>query len=190
MIFCWGDWWPWTKPAYITMTRRQRNIQWIGSVAAHPAPKYSECKNPLKKSSHQFFEGIKTASSSLIIFQWPRLSSRSITYLCWWNWRTLWRKIFRGNFTKVVSFLHENAPAHRTLATQKKLAYLCCHCLDHPLCSPDLAPSQFNLFTGLKNNLKFAIFRPTRRSLLPRRPDWTDNILNFFEWLAKGRATD
>ena len=24
------------------------------------------------------------------------------------------------------------------------------------------------------------IFRPTRRSLLPRRPSWTDNLLNFF----------
>jgi len=27
-------------------------------------------------------------------------------------------------FTKVVLFLHDNAPAHRALATQKKLAYL------------------------------------------------------------------
>ena len=31
-----------------------------------------------------------------------------------------------------------------------------------------------------KNNWKVAIFRPTRRSLLPRRPGWTDNLLNFF----------
>jgi hypothetical protein len=35
-----------------------------------------------------------------------------------------------------------------------------------------------------KNNWKFAIFLPTRRALLPRRPGWTDNILNFFFWLA------
>ena len=34
-----------------------------------------------------------------------------------------------------------------------------------------------------KNNWKFAIFRPTRRSLLPRRPGWTDNLMNFF-WVA------
>ena len=40
-----------------------------------------------------------------------------------------------------------------------------------------------------KNNWKVAIFRPTRRSLLPRRPGWTDNLLNFFfEWLAKVRV--
>jgi len=31
-----------------------------------------------------------------------------------------------------------------------------------------------------KNNSKVAIFRSKRRSLLPRRPGWTDNILNSF----------
>ena len=34
--------------------------------------------------------------------------------------------------TKGVLFLHDNAPAHRALATQKKLAYLGLQCLDHP----------------------------------------------------------
>ena len=67
MISC-RDWWPWTKHGYITMTRRQNNKQWSGGIAAHPAPKNSECKNPLEKFSPRFF-GIKTASSSLIIFQ-------------------------------------------------------------------------------------------------------------------------
>jgi len=38
------------------------------------------------------FFGIKMASSSLIIFQRAKLSMRSITYLCWCNWRTFWRK--------------------------------------------------------------------------------------------------
>ena len=35
-----------------------------------------------------------------------------------------------------------------------------------------------------KNNWKVAIFLPTRRLLLPRRPDWTDKLLNFFFWVA------
>jgi len=39
-----------------------------------------------------------------------------------------------------------------------------------------------------KNNWNVAIFRPTRRSLLPRRPGWTDSLLNFFEWLVKVRT--
>jgi hypothetical protein len=32
-----------------------------------------------------------------------------------------------------------------------------------------------------KNNWKVVIFRPTQRSLLPRRPGWTDNLLNHRE---------
>jgi len=58
----------------------------------------------------------------------------------------------RGKFTKRILFLHDNAPPHRALATQKKLAYLGFQCLDHPLCSPDLTPSDYHLFLGLKNN--------------------------------------
>jgi hypothetical protein len=70
------------------------------------------------------------------------------------------------NVTKGVLFLHDNAPAHRALVTQKKLAYLGFQFLDHPPSSPDLAPSDYRLFPGLKKQLKGL----TRRSLLPRRP--------------------
>ena len=95
MISC-RDWWPWTKHGYITMTRRQSNNQWSGGIATHPAPKSSDCKNTLEKFSPRFF-GIKTASSSLIIFQRTKLSTRSITHLCWCNWRTFWRKNAAGS---------------------------------------------------------------------------------------------
>jgi histone-lysine N-methyltransferase SETMAR len=57
-----------------------------------------------------------------------------------------------SNFTKVVLFLHDNAPAQRALATQKKLAHLGFQCLDRPPYSPDLAPSDYHLFPGLKKN--------------------------------------
>jgi len=56
--------------------------------------------------------------------------------------------------TKVVLLLHDNAPSHWALATQKKLAYLDFQCLDHPTYSPDLAPSDYHLFPGLKRKLK------------------------------------
>jgi hypothetical protein len=49
-----------------------------------------------------------------------------------------------------VLFLYDNAPALWALATQKKLAYVCFQFLDHPPYSPDLAPSDYNLFPGLK----------------------------------------
>jgi len=59
-----------------------------------------------------------------------------------------------GKVTKGAFFLHDNAPAHRALATQKKLAYLVFQCLDHPPYSPDLALSEYHLFPGLKKQLK------------------------------------
>ena len=58
----------------------------------------------------------------------------------------------RGKVTEGVLFLHDNAPARRALATQKKMAYLDFQCLDHPPYSPDLALSDYHLFSGLKHN--------------------------------------
>jgi len=58
----------------------------------------------------------------------------------------------RVKVTKVVLFLHDNAPAHRALETKKKLSYLCFQCPDHPPYSSDLSPSHYHLFSGLKNN--------------------------------------
>jgi len=44
-----------------------------------------------------------------------------------------------------------------------------------------ICPRRSTIFSlDWKNNWKAAIFLPTRRSLLPRRPGWTDKILNFF----------
>ena len=53
--------------------------------------------------------------------------------------------------------MHDNALADRALATQKKLAYLGFQCLDHPPYSPDLAPSDYYLFSGRKKT-KVAFF--------------------------------
>jgi len=64
----------------------------------------------------------------------------------------------RGKVTKGVLFLHDNSPTHRALATQKDLAYLCFQCLYHPSCSPNLDPSHYRLFPGLKKQLKFRHF--------------------------------
>jgi len=56
--------------------------------------------------------------------------------------------------TKGVLFLHDNAPAHWALATQKKLAYLGFQCLDHLPYSLRLAPLDYHLLPGLKKQLK------------------------------------
>jgi len=66
---------------------KQQSLEWRHSGLPHTAPKNSECKNPLEKLSPASIFGNKTASSSLIIFQRAKLTTRSITHLCWCNWR-------------------------------------------------------------------------------------------------------
>jgi len=63
-----------------------------------------------------------------------------------------------GKVTKGVLFLQDNAPAHWALATQKKLAYLGFQRLDYPPYSPDLAPSDYHLFPGLKKTIETSPF--------------------------------
>jgi len=90
------------------------------------------------------------------------------------------KKKHRGKVTKGVLFLYDNAQAHRALATQKKLTYLGFQCLDHPPYSPDLAPSDYHLFSGLKKQLKVRHFSSDAKVIAAEGLGWTDNILNFF----------
>ena len=54
MISCRHNWWLWTKAGSITVTWRQSNNQWSGSVAAYPTLKNSKCKNLLENSRLDF----------------------------------------------------------------------------------------------------------------------------------------
>ena len=96
----------------------------------------------------------------------------------------------RGKVTKGVLFLHVNAPAHRALATQEKMAYLGFQCLDYPPYSPDLAPSDYHLFPGLKTRLKGRHFS-SDAEVIAAAETWFDGQPSefFFEWVAKVTAT-
>ena len=60
----------------------------------------------------------------------------------------------RGKVTKDVMFLQDK----RAISTQKKVAYLGFQCVDHPSYSPDLAPSDYHLFPGLKKTIESSLF--------------------------------
>ena len=96
----------------------------------------------------------------------------------------------RGKFTKGVLFLHDNVPAYGALATQKKLAYLGFQCLRHPPYYPDLAPSDYRLFPGLKEQLKVRHFS-SDADVIAAAETWLDGqTYEFFGGcLAKVRAT-
>jgi len=85
--------------------------------------------------------------------------------------------------------LYDNAPAHWAFATQKKLAYLSFQCLDHPPYSPDLAPSDYHLFHGLKKQFKGRHFS-SDAEVIAAVETWLDGQPSefFFGWLAKVSA--
>jgi hypothetical protein len=158
------------------MTQRQSNNQWSGGIASHPS--LSQII-PSEKSAGKVLASIfwdQGGILNLIFFQKEKLSTRSVTHLCWCIWRTFWRK-------NTKRFHHGNAPAHRAHASQKKLPYLSFKCLDHTPYSPGLVPSTTTCSLDWKNSWQVAILLPTRRSLLPWRPSWTDKLLNVLSGL-------
>jgi len=126
---------------------KQQSVEWWHSGS--PCPKNSECKNLLEKFSPQLF-GIK----ALLIDYLPK--GQTVNTECYLSLLVQLKDILkeerRGKVTKGVLFLRNNALAHHALATRMKLAYLGFHCLDHSPYSPDLVPSDYHLFPGLKNN--------------------------------------
>jgi histone-lysine N-methyltransferase SETMAR len=87
--------------------------------------------------------------------------------------------------TKGFLFLHDNAPTWRALATQKKLAYLGFQCLDHLPYSPNLAPSDYHMFSGPKKQMKSRHFSSDADVIVARKPGWTDNIQRVFSVACK-----
>ena len=138
--------------------------QWSGGIAAHPAPQKFRVQKFAGKFLASIF-GIKTASSSMIIFQRFKLLTRSITHLCWCNWRTSWRKNMSGISPRWSC----------SCTTKSRLTGRLQPRRNWPTCD---STATYSL--DCKNNWKVVIFRPTRRSFLPRRPGWTDKLLNFF----------
>ena len=151
------------------MTRRQSSNHWSGGTAVHHAPKNSESKNAM--FSPRFF-GIKTASSSSIIFQRAKLPTRSITHLCWCKWKTFEGKTPReGHQGSPV--LARQCPGSPDTCNPEETGLPWLPVSWSPTLFSDLAPSYYH-------NWRVAIFLPTRRSLLPRRPGWTDKLLISF----------
>ena len=177
-----SDCWPWTKPGYITMTRRQSS----GGTAAHPVPKKNpSAKIPWKTTRLDSF-GSRRHPPHWLSSKGQTNAEYNLSLLV--QLREVLREKRRVNLTKRFLIFHDNAPPHRSIATQKRLSYLGFQCLHHPPYSPDLAPSDYHLFRGLKVNWKSSFFvrrkaHCCRRDLVGRTNCWF--LFFFFLWLAK-----
>ena len=88
----------------------------------------------------------------------------------------------REKVTKGVLFLHDNAPAHWALATQKKLAYLGFQCPDHPPYSPE--PRRTTTCSlDWKKQLKGRHFS-SDAEVIAAAETWLDGQTSEFFWVA------
>jgi len=159
---------------------KQQSMEW----RLTPPPKNSECKNLWKSSRLDFFLGSRRLPPHYL----PKGQTINAEYYSSLlvQLKDILMEKRRGKITKGVLFLHDNAPAHRALATQKKLAYLGFQCLDHSPYSPDLAPLDYHLYPGLKKTIGHF---SSDMEIIAATETWLDGQLSdfffFFEWLAK-----
>jgi len=130
---------------------KQQSSECQHSISPHPK------KFRVQKSNEKVLASIFGGQDSILLIDYlPKGQTINMEYYLSLlvQLKDILKEKHRRKVTKGVLFLHDNAPPHRTLATQKKLAYLGFHCLDHPPYSLDLASSDYHLFPGLKKQLK------------------------------------
>jgi len=109
----------------------------------------------VQKCAEKFFASIFCDQEAILLIHYlPKVQTINAEYYSSLliQLKKVLKEKHRGKFTKGVLFLHDNAPAHRTLATQKKLAYLGFQYLDHPPYSPDLGPRRTTTYTWTEKN--------------------------------------
>jgi len=155
---------------------KQQLMVWRHSGSPRPK-KFRVQKSAVKVHASIFWDKY---GMLLIIFQRAKLSTRSITHLCWCNWRTFWRKNAAGRSPRgscsctTMPRLTGHLQPRKNWPTWASNVLITHHILR-------IWPRRTSWTE--KNNWKVATFRPTRRSLLPWRPwlDWQP-----FEFLFSG----
>jgi len=157
---------------------KQQSMEWRHSGS--PRPK----KFRVQKSSGKVLASMFWDQDGILLIDYPpkgqTINAECYSYLLM-PLKDILKEKRCGKFTKGVLFLHDNVPAHRALATQKKLAYLGFQRLDHPSYSPDLASSNYHLFSGLKKQLKARHFSSNAEVIAAAETRLDGQTSEFFE---------
>jgi len=182
------DCWPWKKAGYIAMIRRQSNNQWSGGIAAYLAPKIPSAKIRWNISCLDCL-GSKLHPSNWLSYKGPNYQ-RGVLVIS----ASATEGHFEGKTTREFHTVG--------LVLARQCPDSPGNCITEETGLPGLPTSWSpTLFSGSgpnelravpwteKNNWNFAIYLPTRSSLLSRRPGRTEKESDFFGLLAKVGAT-
>jgi len=81
---------------------------------------------------------------------------------------------------KIIIFHQDNAPAHKSVLAMGKLRDLQYELLEHPPCSPDVAPSNFYLFPKLKLFLAGRRFSSNQEAIAAVEGYFADRTKNHY----------
>ena len=131
---------------------KQSNNQCSGGIAAHPGQSIPSAKFRWNISRLEFFRS-RQHPTNWLFYKRPNCQ-RGVLLIA----ASAIEGHFEGKTHREVSqgvlILNVNVAVRRVLAIKMKLSYVGFQYLDHPPCSPDLAPSDYHLFPGLKKPLK------------------------------------
>jgi len=164
MMFC-RDWWPWTRPGYITKIRRQSNNQWSEGIIAHSAANFPNAKIRWKSSRLDFL------GSSLHPRYW--LSSKEPNYqrgvlpISAGGIEGHFEEKRRGNFAKCPHSCTTNPRLTGHVQSRRNCpSWASSVLISHP--NLRIWPRRATTCPmDRKKNRTVAIFCSTRRSLLP-----------------------
>jgi len=94
----------------------------------------------------------------------------------------------RGKVTKGGLDLARECPGLPGTCNSEETGQPGFQCLDHPLYSPDLAPSDYHLFPALIKQLKGRHFSSDAEVIFAAQTCLDGQYSEFFEWLAIVRA--
>jgi len=161
---------------------KQQSMEWWYSGSPHPK------KFRVQKSAGKVLISIFWDEDGILLSDYlPKGQTINVQYYSSLlvQMKDILKEKLRGKVTEWVLFLHDNASAHRALATQKKLSYLGFQCLHHPPFSPDLAPSDYHLFPGLKKQLKGRQFS-SNAEIIAAAETWLDGQPSDFFFFLSG----
>jgi histone-lysine N-methyltransferase SETMAR len=140
-----------TMVLYHDLFSKMESMDW--RHAGSPWPRKQRRHNPEKRSWPPLFWDFQGILLADFKEQKPTVTGEYYASLIY-KLKDAIKEKHRGKLSGGVRLLHGNAHAHTSVAA--KAAIQCCGLqeLNHPACSPDLAPSDYFLFSKLKSDLR------------------------------------
>ena len=165
---------------HYNLETKQQSVEWRHSGSPLPAPQITSVKSTGKFLACLDFFGSRRHPAYWLSSK-GRIYHRGVLFIS----AGAIERHFEGK-TVTPRVVHQlglvlarQCPGSPGTSTLQRLAYLCFQCLDHPPYSPDLAPSDYHLFPGLKKQLKGRHFS-SHAKVIAAAETWLDGQTSEF----------